>query len=121
MSERTMKCELCGATWGCRSYDDSECPECDQQYVYDEDIHIRLTNKQRDILRNNLVYITTMYRWADRENHSYVLGVYDSEELARKNAEEEEVDRGGKYSAEIILYAVNDGSAKTRKLIKELE
>ena len=72
-------------------------------------------------MKDKLVYVVTMYRWADREKHSYVLGVYDDETLALKNAESEEMDRGGKYSGEILLYAINEGNTKTRKLIKELE
>lgn len=48
------------------------------------------------------VYVVTMYRWANRENHSYVLGVWNKKFQAMKAATEEEQRRGGKYTAEII-------------------
>ena len=55
---------------------------------------------------NNL-YIVTMYRWGSRENHSYVLGVYDDKELALKSAIENQIDRGGKYYPEILEFNLN--------------
>lgn len=54
------------------------------------------------------VYVVIMYRFADREKHSYVLGVYDDEMLALKEAEKEQMYRGGnKYYPEVIKYKLN--------------
>ena len=72
-------------------------------------------------VNNNLVYVTTMYRWGSHEKHSYVLGVYDSEELARKNVEEEEKYRGWKYEGEVLEYVMNEGNTVSRKIIKEVK
>lgn len=71
--------------------------------------------------RKIIVYVTTMYRWADREKHSYVVGVYDNETLALKIAESEEMDRGGKYSAEVLRMVMNEGNAFEMNIVKELE
>ena len=49
-----------------------------------------------------LVYVVTMYRWGNRENHSYVVGVYSSNESAIEAAKCEANSRGGKYEAEIL-------------------
>ena len=55
-----------------------------------------------------LLYVVTMYRFADREKHSYVLGVFDDEMLALKEAEKEQIYRGGnKYYPEVIKYELN--------------
>lgn len=55
-----------------------------------------------------LVYVVTMYRFADREKHSYVLGVFDDEMLALKEAEKEQIYRGcNKYFPEIVVCVVN--------------
>lgn len=49
------------------------------------------------------VYTVTMYRYGDREMHSYVLGVYTDEQQALKEAEAEREYRGGnKYIPEIL-------------------
>ena len=48
------------------------------------------------------IFIVTMYRWGDREKHSYVLGAYLCKEQARIEAEKEYCWRGGKYKPEII-------------------
>jgi len=43
-----------------------------------------------------------MYRHGDREKHSYVLGLYSTEEKARTAGLAEELIRGGKYSSEYL-------------------
>ena len=55
----------------------------------------------------NDVFIVTAYRWGDYETHSYVLGVFDSEEKAMKAATIEEESRGGKYVCEILKGKIN--------------
>jgi hypothetical protein len=49
-----------------------------------------------------LVYVVTMYRWGNREKHSYVVGVYSSYESAIETAKLEVSSRGGKYEAEVL-------------------
>ena len=53
------------------------------------------------------VYVVTAYRWGDRERHSYVVGVYSTEGAARRAAEAEEGQRGGKYECEILRMALD--------------
>ncbi len=48
------------------------------------------------------LYIVTMYRWGSRENHSYVIGVFSSEQKAGDAGDAEHKYRGGKYDPEII-------------------
>ncbi len=60
----------------------------------------------------NYCYVVTMYRFADKERHSYVLGIYDDEKKARKAADKEQVNRGGnKYWPEILIFEMNSGKA----------
>lgn len=48
-------------------------------------------------------YVVTMYRWGDRECHSYVLGVYTTKTKAEKAAMKEQEYRGGtKYYPECL-------------------
>ena len=46
-------------------------------------------------------YIVTMSKFERENKHSYVLGCYSSKKIAKKYAEIEEDDRGGKYKAKI--------------------
>jgi hypothetical protein len=48
------------------------------------------------------VFIVTMYRWGERHNHSYVLGVYSSGRWAITYAIVEQGWRGNKYRAEVL-------------------
>lgn len=56
-------------------------------------------------------YVVTAYRWGNHELHSYVVGAFDSFDLAKKAAEYEEVCRGGKYDCEIICFEINQPSS----------
>ena len=62
------------------------------------------------------VYVVTMYRYGDREAHSYVLGVYSTKEIAETEALREKDHRGGKYDPEIIEMPVDDGRRDDKKL-----
>jgi hypothetical protein len=53
------------------------------------------------------VYVVTMYRWGSRENHSYVRGVFSSEEKAMEAGMDEAVYRGGKYGPSVIKVVVD--------------
>lgn len=59
---------------------------------------------------SKLVYVVTMYKFGDREKHSYVIGIYSKKALALKNAEAEREHRGGnKYIPEVLEFKL-DGS-----------
>ena len=63
-------------------------------------------------------YVVTMYRFGDREKHSYVVGVYSSIECALDACDVEEEWRGGnKYVGEITAWVVDigiEGDADTK-------
>ena len=51
-----------------------------------------------------MIYVVTMYRWGDRECHSYVTWAGRSKAAAKIAATEEEEYRGGKYNAEVLEF-----------------
>ena len=53
-------------------------------------------------------YVVEALRWGDRENHSYVVGVYDTMKLALVAKATEEAWRGGKYHCDITKISIND-------------
>ena len=53
------------------------------------------------------VFVVTMYRYGSNENHSYVLGVWSSEELALQAGEAEALWRGDKYKPEVTAWNVD--------------
>ena len=53
------------------------------------------------------LWIVRMLRWGSPEEHSYIVGVYDSEDKALATAEVEEQYRGGKYDAKVICVELN--------------
>lgn len=55
-------------------------------------------------MSKNKFYVLTMYRWGNREKHSYVLGVFTKKTKAFKVKEQEEEDRGGKYVGEVVEF-----------------
>ncbi len=68
----------------------------------------RLENALQDAqLKPKTVYTVTMYRYGNREWHSYVLGAFSSNDIAREWAAKEEEYRGGKYKAEIIRWGID--------------
>ena len=54
------------------------------------------------------IFVVTAYRWGSKEGHSYVVGVFDTEELAIAQAKLEKEWRGGKYECEVIVMDLND-------------
>lgn len=53
-----------------------------------------------------------MRKWGKNDTHCYCLGVYDKKHQALKEAEQEEIDRGGtKYEAEILEFDLNDSNS----------
>ena len=70
------------------------------------------------------VYSVIAYRFADRERHSYLVGIYTKKAQALKAADKEEEHRGGnKYCCEVLEVpmdvqpVIGDGPFKA---IKEL-
>lgn len=61
------------------------------------------------------VYTVIMYRWGDTERHSYLLGVFDTEEQAVAEGEAECAWRGNKYKPRIAEVQMN--AVKKRKPI----
>src|SRR6266849_1212303 len=72
-----------------------------------------------------LVYPVTAYRWSDRENHSYFVGVYAKKAAALKAADKEKDNRGGKYDCEVLEVELDNGiegkSDHAFKVIKAIE
>ena len=56
---------------------------------------------------NMSVFVTTMYRYGNREKHSYVLGVWSSSEVAMQAGQTEALWRGGKYEPEVTEWVVD--------------
>lgn len=54
------------------------------------------------------LYVVEALRWGDRENHSYVVGVYADMDQAYKASQAEQCWRGGKYSCEINTYQIGE-------------
>ena len=54
-----------------------------------------------------MVFVTTMYRYGNRELHSYVLGVWSTREIAMQAGETEALWRGGKYEPEVTEWKVD--------------
>jgi len=71
---------------------------------YRQDAEDKLQDAQ---LKPKTVYTVTMYRYGNREWHSYVLGAFSSNDIAREWAAKEEEYRGGKYKAEIIRWGID--------------
>ena len=53
------------------------------------------------------VYVVTMYRWGNHEDHSYVLGVWSHPIVAENNGLTEESFRGGKYEHEVTEWTID--------------
>ena len=70
------------------------------------------------------VYTVNAWRFGNRENHSYIVGVYSRKEKALKAAEVEEEYRGGKYTCEVIEWIMDEGMegalSEGMKIIKAL-
>ena len=64
------------------------------------------------------IYVITMYRFGNRNKHSYVLGVYSSKKKAIKYARIEEADRGEKYKAEILKIKINKEYDNVNEMIE---
>jgi len=71
------------------------------------------------------VYTVNAFRFGQRNNHSYIVGVYPYAESALKAAFVEEKYRGGKYMCEVMEWILGEGLEgdfeKTGNVIKSFE
>lgn len=56
-----------------------------------------------------ILYVVEMLRWGERDNHSYVIGVFDTHEAAEHAGEVHKVWRGQKYEYSITRHELNSG------------
>ena len=56
----------------------------------------------------NEIYIVTAYRWGDRKDHSYNLGVFTKIDKAQKVADSHRNYRGGKYACVVDKCIANN-------------
>lgn len=63
-----------------------------------------------------VVYVVTMYRYGDREKHSYVTGVFSDKAQAIKWGVDEEIFRGGKYKPEVVGFVLDAPSIDPEKI-----
>jgi len=70
-------------------------------------------------MKKNKIYVTTMYRWGNKERHSYVIFVGFSKYKAIESGTSEFDSRGGKYSPEVIEFTPDD--SKSRKIVYPLK
>ena len=66
------------------------------------------------------VYIVTAYRWGDRSNHSYNLGVFDKSQEAINCAESHTIYRGGKYGCAVDEVTLNNFDNEMDDYTKEI-
>lgn len=71
------------------------------------------------------IYVVHAYRWGDRENHSYLVGVWFDEGSALFYANEHQIHRGGKYICEIVKCKPHtyryDLAIQEQEIVKSLE
>lgn len=63
------------------------------------------------------MFVCTMYLWGDREEHSYVFGVWEDMIKAITAMLKEEFSRGGKYTGELI--GINLDTQEKRTIVSE--
>jgi hypothetical protein len=64
------------------------------------------------VLTDGYVYVVTMYRFANRDEYSYVIYVSDNLKMAIQAEEKECKYRGGKFDGEIVKIKLNDSDRK---------
>ena len=70
------------------------------------------------------LYIVNAYRWGERKNHSYTVGIFIKKQQALNAANNEQKYRGGKYECEVLEYILGskmeDRDKMPHKIIKGL-
>jgi len=76
-----------------------KCRECGKEFIGDKRAILCLECDIKHLLepREDKLIVATMYRYGDRELHSYVLGAYSSLDQAMNEGEKERQHRGNKY------------------------
>ena len=62
-------------------------------------------------MKKQKLYVVTMYKFGDREMHSYFLGVFSKKQAADKAGDMECAYRGGKYKPEVEPVVVDSFDA----------
>ena len=58
--------------------------------------------------KKNRLYVTTMHRWGEYDNHSYNIYVGGSKSRAISEGEKHQMNRGGKYSHGVAEWIPNE-------------
>ncbi len=98
-----MACEKC---WG------DDFPGCDNCREVSESTEAPCYAK---------LFTVHAYRWGDRSNHSYPVGVFTTIGEAKAAKVDEEYERGGKYECEIYEWRANRGRNRDFKTISPLD
>ncbi|MEE9354780.1 MAG: hypothetical protein V3U75_04245 [Methylococcaceae bacterium] len=53
MGDIEIECEICGGVVKVREYGDGECNDCGREYKYDEGYFIKLTEEDKELLRQS--------------------------------------------------------------------
>jgi len=69
--------------------------------------------------KKNKIYVTTMYKYGNRDGHSYVTFAGFSKSKAINAGEDETTYSGGKYSPEVMEFVPDEPT--TRKCVLALE
>ena len=54
-----------------------------------------------------IIYPVIAYRYGDTHKHSYTVAVCDNLELAKQIADEQAVERAGKYQIQVFKFTLN--------------
>ena len=66
------------------------------------------------------IWTTTAYRWGERENHSYLLGVFSKKHAAIKCADSHTEYRGGKYGCVVDEFELDNFDNTSNDYSKEI-
>lgn len=70
-------------------------------------------------MKKKKIYVVTAYKFGCRDSHSYVVGCYNKKHKANKISDEEVLDRGGKYTCEVLEIEMDlyDPDVETTKTV----
>jgi len=63
------------------------------------------------------MFVVTAYRYGDTERHSYVVGIANTLDRAKKWADAETEYRGGKYECQILQMRVNETFREDNRIV----
>jgi hypothetical protein len=79
-----------------------------------------LVQAENETKMKNETYIVVAYRWGERKNHSYTLGVFNKKYAAIKCADGHTEYRGGKYACVVEKCIMNDFENDTDNYTTEI-